>query len=71
MSNILINVSTHFRWVAETSDRMTSGKVYTILKWERDGFHFLDNLGMERRWSFLALGVEDYPFHRNLKKILE
>ena len=65
------NVSTHFRWIAESSDRMTPGKVYTILKWERDGFHFLDNLGMKRRWSYMACGVEDYPFHRNLKKVLE
>lgn len=65
------NVSTHFRWIAESTSTMTSGKVYVILKWERDGFHFLDDLGMERRWSFLALGVEDCPFHRNLKKILE
>lgn len=65
------NVSTHFRWVAESMSNMTSGKVYVILEWERNGFHFLDDLGMERRWSYRTCGVEDYPFHRNLKKILE
>lgn len=65
------NVSTHFRWVAESSSTMTSGKVYTILKWDGDLFLFLDNLGMKRRWSYIVWGVEDYPFHRNLKKILE
>lgn len=71
MATIIPSHSTHFRWVAESSDRMTPGKVYTILKWERNGFHFLDDLGIERRWSSQALGVEDYPFLRNLKEILE
>lgn len=69
-------LSTHFRykWPVLKHNPITPGKVYEIIRWERNTytfFFYIDDKGEESvLWEGFE-GVEDYGFLVNLEKILE
>ena len=64
-------VSTHFRCI-EDADYwdLTPGKIYKILEWMDDYFHFIDDKGRRKGW-WCRYGAEDASYEANLKEILE
>ena len=72
-------ISTHFRWMGNSSTHYTRGKVYRIKRWEVSPlstgiiagycYVFNNDLGEEVEWTD-TWDVVDDSYERNLKEIL-